>query len=221
MNASNRAPRSPRFALSAQLAGIFMLTWATQTYGFLTECARCVSTPHCTNLNPRAHTHTTQTAFAQVHLDAEGLRRQAKLQVPRGPLPAQEVCGGRDRLRRHQLLRGPQRPQAHRPDRVVLGARPFLCPHLPSVRRRIDNALALAGPAHVRHQGGARGGHARRRQHVAGLLARAFAAHGQLAAVRANRPNKVPARPAPDAMASLPTPARTGAWCRTSSAGSP
>ena len=98
---------------------------------------------------------------------------------------------------------------------------PLLLPPSSIVRRRIDNALALAGPAHVRHQGGARGGHARRRQHVAGLLARAFAAHSQLAAVRANRPNKVPARPAPDAMASLPTPARTGAWCRTSSAGSP
>ena len=98
-----------------------MLTWATQTYGFLTECARpplnaltCPPPP-----KSHAHAHTTRTALAQVHLDAQGLRRQAKLQVPRGPLPAQEVCGGRDRLRRHQLLRGPQRPQAHRPDRVV------------------------------------------------------------------------------------------------------
>ena len=68
------------------------------------------------------HAHAFARPFAQVHLNAQGVRRQAKLQVPRGPVPAQEVCGGRRRVRRHQLLRGPQRAQAHRPDRVVLGA---------------------------------------------------------------------------------------------------
>jgi len=37
--------RSPLTLLRAQLAGIFMLTWATQTYGFLTECAAALTRP--------------------------------------------------------------------------------------------------------------------------------------------------------------------------------
>ena len=64
------------------------------------------------------------------------------------------------------------------------------------VRTLIGDALALAGPSHVRHQGGARGGRARRGQHLAGLLARACAAHGQLAEVHTCHPNKF-SRPLP------------------------
>lgn len=58
----------------AQLAGIFMLTWATQTYGFLTECAP----PFTPLLRPHTHTHARVRAHVcslstQVHQYAKSL----------------------------------------------------------------------------------------------------------------------------------------------------
>ena len=78
----------------AQLAGIFMLTWATQTYGFLTECAPPFTPLLRPHTHARAHAHT-RAPFPRRYISTpKAYTDEHNYKYPVGPYQLQKFAEG-------------------------------------------------------------------------------------------------------------------------------